>query len=117
MAAIANSTYSNFSLHRLGDPSPVEPVLPHTYFGQGLSSIISLVNLCYAPFDFSASLKDRSEAERVGDTEGSFENWLRIIEAPFNIVASIGYNLENLQKIFIYLGVNAAKWPGFAEVI
>lgn len=116
MTAISRSAYSNFNFNPLRGAPPAEPIVVRTYLGQGLSCTTNLINLLYAPCDFVFSARDQIEAEKVGDVEGSYENWLRIIAAPLNATASMSYNAPNIQAFLTYIGSNASTWSGFGLI-
>ena len=85
--AIRNNLNLNFQdvFGRTGTERPRDiRVLPHHYFGS--LNIPGIFNLFHVPSDLKATLQDQYQAEKLGDIEGSYDNWLRIFEMPFNVL-------------------------------
>jgi hypothetical protein len=103
MASVAlhsNSNYYSQSWNAEQSESSKEAFLePRPALGQGTSG---LFNLYSVPRDFILSIEDQARAGILRDTEGSHENWLKMIEAPFNIAASAFSAIDTISKVLIY---------------
>lgn len=80
------------------------------YLGQGWINAPSFLNFYYLPIDFIKSVKDQIIANKLGDQEGSLENYLRIVEAPFNISSSTLTTISSVCKILSFAHLEKVSW-------
>jgi|GEM_PF-4170245 len=100
IALHSNSNYYSQSWSAAESEAAREAFLePRPALGQGASSFF---NLYYVPRDFILSMEDQAQAGILRDAEGSHENWLKMIEAPFNIAASAFSTIDTISKALIY---------------
>src|SRR5689334_2142972 len=102
--AVSRNSNINFKTAFDQEPLPERPremrALPHHFFGS--LNIPGMFNLIYIPSEFMGSLRDQVQAERLGDIEGSYENWLKILEMPFNTTSSLFSNVDLIVKLLSY---------------
>ena len=90
--SIINSNYqtNNLSSSNLNSISTVSPehsnkvssCASKIYLGPSSTKMPGLTNIFYAPYELYLGIKASYEAYKIGDTEGIFENGMRIIQAP-----------------------------------
>lgn len=118
MSALAIHRNPNINFGVALDPKPTPKremrELPHHYFGP--LNIPGIFNLYHIPSEFIATVRDQFEAGRLGDTEGSYDNWLKIFEAPLNLISSLFSNVELAVKLLSGCGVDLSHLPSLLKV-
>lgn len=100
VALRSNSNYYSQGWNPVQSGPSIEMAIePRPGLGPGTSG---LFNLYYVPRDFILSIQDQIHAINLNDREGSRENWLKILEAPFNIIVSIFNAINFVSKTLIY---------------